>query len=486
LIQAILIQATQGAATEPTKASKGTGQVEGDFAAMLQAVAQAKPAAAGVDTTIDSAVPKSDPLAQAAADLAAALTGAITPENPELQEENEAAENKAPEETPADALASSMEAMEAMTAGLPAPVTPVQNTAPQTQVADAEPVSLEAGIPAGNNRVQTAALSLEQSGEPLQAADGQAPNAQSATPASSTEAAAQTTQAAETVEMNGDTLQNAVRKAQAANVAAASLTATQEARPEKISQPNQRAAAVLEEATPPAVTAGRGSDAAPTAADQQKPAVGTATVPAEKAMMEKSTHQRQVASVSPHSTADTYADALLRADLNNAAPATSGAPATNATNATALPENQALVRQSLLDQTRQGIEASLQNGKTMLRIHLSPEDLGGIDLRVIAGPHGASVMIRADNPATGRMLEQNLSDLRTALQDAGVQLNNLSVGQQGAQNGQFNGQNAPSQHGLPGAFHRQTANSAAAKAEDTVQSVVRSQNGAPTQVNYLV
>jgi flagellar hook-length control protein FliK len=139
----------------------------------------------------------------------------------------------------------------------------------------------------------------------------------------------------------------------------------------------------------------------------------------------------------------------------------------------------------LLNQTRQGIEAGLQNGKTSLRLRLVPDDLGGIDLRVTTGPQGASVLIRAENPATGRLLEQNLSDLRHALQDAGVQLNNLSVGQQGAQNGQFSGQQAPSQHGLPNAFQRHApAHPAVANTEDADGALRR--NGVTSQVNYLV
>lgn len=192
-------------------------------------------------------------------------------------------------------------------------------------------------------------------------------------------------------------------------------------------------------------------------------------------------------SVTSQSATTATVEAILRSDLNtNVGPAQSSATLQSAPNTAALASDPTLLRQAIIDQTRQGIETGLQNGQTSLRLRLTPENLGAIDLRVIAGPQGASVLIRAENPATGRLLEQNLSDLRMALQDAGVQLNNVSIGQQAAQNEQFSGKNAFSQHELPNAFQRNAAHrNAAANAED-VESVAARRNGATTLVNYLV
>ena len=99
--------------------------------------------------------------------------------------------------------------------------------------------------------------------------------------------------------------------------------------------------------------------------------------------------------------------------------------------------------QTLVRQVSQGIEDHLQSGKASLRLHLSPENLGGIDLRVTTGPHGASVMIRAELSSTSQLIEQNLHELRQTLQQAGVELNNLSVDHQAPQNGQYTPQRPP-------------------------------------------
>jgi flagellar hook-length control protein FliK len=84
----------------------------------------------------------------------------------------------------------------------------------------------------------------------------------------------------------------------------------------------------------------------------------------------------------------------------------------------------------VLRQVENGIVAGLKTGRTALHLRLSPEDLGGIDLRLSTGAGGASVTLTAETQATSALLEQRLGELRQALQDAGVQVHTLNVGRE--------------------------------------------------------
>jgi flagellar hook-length control protein FliK len=81
----------------------------------------------------------------------------------------------------------------------------------------------------------------------------------------------------------------------------------------------------------------------------------------------------------------------------------------------------------LLRQVHDGVENLTRSGDTSLRIALQPRDLGRIDLRLTLTPHGASVSISANQPATSALLERYLYDLRASLTEAGVQVSNLNV-----------------------------------------------------------
>jgi flagellar hook-length control protein FliK len=87
---------------------------------------------------------------------------------------------------------------------------------------------------------------------------------------------------------------------------------------------------------------------------------------------------------------------------------------------------------SFVRQVGQRIENLVKSDRTALEIQLVPEQLGKIDLKLASTPQGTSIVIQAENPATGWLLEQNLPQLRQTLAEAGVQLSGLSVGQNGA------------------------------------------------------
>jgi hypothetical protein len=103
------------------------------------------------------------------------------------------------------------------------------------------------------------------------------------------------------------------------------------------------------------------------------------------------------------------------------------------------PETQAV---TLAQQIQEGMEASIRQGKTSLRIQLSPQELGAIDIRLVSGPTGVSMTVIAEQASTGRLLEAQINQLRQNLADAGVQLSNFNINHQ-SQSGLQNQGNHP-------------------------------------------
>jgi flagellar hook-length control protein FliK len=84
----------------------------------------------------------------------------------------------------------------------------------------------------------------------------------------------------------------------------------------------------------------------------------------------------------------------------------------------------------MMAQVARAVEASLQQGKNTLRMQLNPADLGAIDIRLVSSGHRVSMTVIAEQASTGRMLENQMEQLRQNLADAGVQLTQMHVGQQ--------------------------------------------------------
>ena len=79
------------------------------------------------------------------------------------------------------------------------------------------------------------------------------------------------------------------------------------------------------------------------------------------------------------------------------------------------------------------VESMLKNRQPALRMVLYPEELGRIDLRLTSSSSGMGISVVAEQASTARLLEAQLTQLRQALTDAGVQLAQLSVNQQNSQ-----------------------------------------------------
>lgn len=73
-----------------------------------------------------------------------------------------------------------------------------------------------------------------------------------------------------------------------------------------------------------------------------------------------------------------------------------------------------------------------EQGQSM-RLQIHPENLGKIDLRLVSNSDGMKVVMTAEVPATAKLLETHMDQLRQSLSNAGVSISGMSVNSQGAQ-----------------------------------------------------
>ncbi len=162
----------------------------------------------------------------------------------------------------------------------------------------------------------------------------------------------------------------------------------------------------------------------------------------------------------PNPKAEVEARREFRAEpLLQATPAAEGAPAPQPTGVPAdaaaspnpaifamrdeaLPHSPRLMT-DMVRQIASQMEASIQHGRSSLRLQLNPQDLGAIDIRFTSNSQGISVTVFAEQASTGRLLETQLNHLRQSLNEAGVNLTQLNIHHHNLshQHGGYAGQN---------------------------------------------
>ncbi|MEC4591350.1 MULTISPECIES: flagellar hook-length control protein FliK [Nitrospirillum] len=82
----------------------------------------------------------------------------------------------------------------------------------------------------------------------------------------------------------------------------------------------------------------------------------------------------------------------------------------------------------VLQQVTMGFQKAASNGMDSVTIQLSPDDMGSIDVKLDFHKDGkVRASVTADNAKTLDLLQRNSDDLKTALQDAGLQTDNDSL-----------------------------------------------------------
>jgi flagellar hook-length control protein FliK len=183
-------------------------------------------------------------------------------------------------------------------------------------------------------------------------------------------------------------------------------------------------------------------------AQAHRPSLNDLQVPAPAQQAQHQTFAREVqtaaqdpapeVTIEPPPTAEPAAQAPAATvdptSARAAQPVVEGAHLTTAASQTFEPARLAEAQnKEMVWQISQNVESMLKSRQTTLRLQLYPEELGRIDLRLTTGSAGMGVSLIAQQASTGQLLESQVATLRQALDQAGIHLAHLSVGQQQSQ-----------------------------------------------------
>lgn len=79
------------------------------------------------------------------------------------------------------------------------------------------------------------------------------------------------------------------------------------------------------------------------------------------------------------------------------------------------------------NQVADAVKQAYDNGRSEIRLHLSPEDLGGINIRLISQGGVLTLRITADNQHTGQLLASGMHELTQSLQNLGITMDKAEV-----------------------------------------------------------
>ncbi|TAM90350.1 flagellar hook-length control protein FliK [bacterium] len=104
--------------------------------------------------------------------------------------------------------------------------------------------------------------------------------------------------------------------------------------------------------------------------------------------------------------------------------ATASAPAGTAAQS---PLSNPFDRFQVADQVASALAVRPSDGTTTLRLHLVPDSLGDVSVKLVVGPNGVSASFTATTPAAGAALQQGAAQLGRAFAGHGLQLQQFSV-----------------------------------------------------------
>lgn len=86
-------------------------------------------------------------------------------------------------------------------------------------------------------------------------------------------------------------------------------------------------------------------------------------------------------------------------------------------------------KNEVVTQVTAQIDQMVKTNQSSLRVQLYPEELGHIDLKIVSTKGGIGVTMLADNASTQDVLKSELNSLKQNIEQAGIQLSNLHIGQ---------------------------------------------------------
>lgn len=92
------------------------------------------------------------------------------------------------------------------------------------------------------------------------------------------------------------------------------------------------------------------------------------------------------------------------------------------------------------EQVASAVKQAVDTGRQEIRLHLSPEDLGGISIKIVSQDGTLSMQITADNAHTGQLISSGMHELSQSMQNHGLSLGKTEVTySQGDSSGAFSG-----------------------------------------------
>ncbi len=80
-----------------------------------------------------------------------------------------------------------------------------------------------------------------------------------------------------------------------------------------------------------------------------------------------------------------------------------------------------------VDNVVKSVKTLVQNGNSTMVVRLDPPELGQLNIKISSDSNGMSIEIQATNAKTQQMLQQNSNNLRSALENSGINVNNVDV-----------------------------------------------------------
>lgn len=86
-------------------------------------------------------------------------------------------------------------------------------------------------------------------------------------------------------------------------------------------------------------------------------------------------------------------------------------------------------KNEVITQVTDHLDQMVKTNRSSLRLQLYPEELGHIDLKIVASKNGIGVTMVADKASTQEFLRSEMNALKQNIEQAGIQLNNLNINQ---------------------------------------------------------
>jgi flagellar hook-length control protein FliK len=90
-----------------------------------------------------------------------------------------------------------------------------------------------------------------------------------------------------------------------------------------------------------------------------------------------------------------------------------------------LPQNN--IQQNIMNQIEGSLGKIVKTGNNEIRIQLEPEQLGVLNIRIIAGKDGTQVVFKADSHQSSQLIAAQTDSLKTMLNEAGIKVDQIVV-----------------------------------------------------------